>query len=147
MVNTSKSVGLRLLSMLDIRDGSVITEAEINSVRRILKADDSQYCEMMSRTWYIGQEQADKGRRFWAAMLMTAKGHYRHNKFTRMLAVWQIETASDIERFELVDFDFQYNALGDCVGVYPVYRLFGRNGCFFTYTSRAWQSGGIEILG
>lgn len=49
------------------------------------------------------------------------------------------EIVADIDRFELVGFDYvgQYG-----LNTTPVYRCHGRNGKAFNFTNLAWQSGG-----
>lgn len=157
----AKSLSELLIATRELRAGSVITENEINALKRRWKprpmgrltlggepVNAQDECEkfMGGAPYHISAEQAEKGFAWWRAQCFTATGKRRDTSFTRRYLTegeWAV-VATGV-RFELVDWFWEPNGYGT-EWPFPVYRMLTAEGKSFDYVAKAWQSGGAFIL-
>lgn len=151
----SKSLSGLLLETTELRAGSVITEREINALKRrwspmgrlAQKFGAQKECMdfMEGAPYQISDEHAESGFAWWRAQCFTPTGKRRATKFTSYLRRHDWDVIDSATRFELVDWYWQTNGYG-MYWPFPVYRMLTDKGYSFDYVARPWQSGGTFLL-
>lgn len=135
-----------LMATAELRAGSVITEQEINCLKRRWAPHrpkvENPYVEAEAffkhGPYWISDEQAEKGINYWRAKCFMKNGNRRDNQFTRAnMNDFNWRVLENFYRFQLVAFEFEANAYVQFP--YPIYRMIATDGGVFDYLGkRVW---------
>ena len=148
----AKSLSQQLLNTLELRRGSVINTDEVRALKRrwdatLRRCEDptEEIAALQEHGPYPVSAEIDAaGRAWWQQMMYTPAGHQRDTTFLRGLSQGTRDALyTGIDHFTLVDFFIQWGHGRSFV--FPMYRLFSKNGRVIVFTQRGWQSGGNTV--
>lgn len=108
----------------------------------------------------IDKALTDSGLAWWKANLLRKDGTLRNNAWTQGQGLHVedgdlptpkgervMRIVTDFWRFELTNWQVDYNMFGEPCASFPMFTMFGTSNDSFTYIARPWQSGGrTEIV-
>lgn len=143
-----------LLSTLELRAGSVITETEIAAMKKRLGPNrqrrvHSDACEQLERLqdalpMQISDEQAKKGLDYLRKLLLRKDGTLRDTALIRDQGLADDthgQVIRTLDHFLFTGFHEDCNDVGCVVRMYPIYRAMAHNGPWFEYVARPWVAG------
>ena len=162
-----------LLDTIELRSGSIITSVEVRALkhrwsrRGLMRRSktphnidiEAETFEMFDSygPFQIDKALTDSGLAWWRANLLRKDGTMRNNAWTQgqglcyegsavtALGGRVLRILNGFERFELTNWQVDYNSFGEPCASFPMFTMHGA-GDSFTYIARPWQSGGRTEL-